>query len=228
MIVTDYNNLSPEAAILLQKELREGIQLTPLQKPVTTIGGADISFNKFSETVYAGIVILSYPDLKVLHKASAITQVTFPYIPGLLAFREIPALAQVWNSLQIKPDVLVLDGHGIAHPRRMGIATHFGLVAHTPTIGCAKSILAGKFENLGDNIRDTTNLVYKKEPIGTVLRTKLKCKPVFVSPGNLITMAESVEIIKSCIGKYRIPEPTRLAHNFVNEVRIENKEIENL
>jgi deoxyribonuclease V len=220
MIVADYNNLSPEEAIALQKQLRTKVQLTPLQKEVTTIGGADISFNKYSETVYAGIVVLSYPALQVIHKAAVITTVAFPYIPGLLAFREVPALAQAWNSLAVKPDVLVLDGHGIAHPRRMGIATHFVIIAGIPTIGCAKSLLTGKYSDLGVNAFDTAPLISKNEIIGTVLRTKQKINPVFVSPGNLITMEESVQLIKNCVVKYRIPTPTRLAHNYVNEVRV--------
>jgi deoxyribonuclease V len=220
MIIADYNKLSSEEAIALQQQLRTQVQLTPLQKEVTTIGGADISFNKYSETVYAGIVVLSYPHLEVIDKAAVITEVNFPYIPGLLAFREVPALAQAWNKLAIKPDVLVLDGHGIAHPRRMGIATHFGIIANHPTIGCAKSMLTGKYTDLGENTFDTAPLISKNEIIGTVLRTKLKTNPVFVSPGNLITMEESVELIKNCVVKYRIPTPTRLAHNYVNEIRV--------
>ena len=220
MVLADYNDLTPEAAIALQQQLKTQVELKPLPKEVTTIGGADISFNKFSDVVYAGIVVLSYPALEVLHRKAVIAKVTFPYIPGLLAFREIPALAEAWNGLAIKPDVLVLDGHGIAHPRRMGIATHFGVVAQTPTIGCAKSILTGRYSDLGDNAFDTAPLISKKEIIGMVLRTRPKVKPVFVSPGNLITMQESLEIIKNCVVKYRIPMPTRLAHNYVNEVRV--------
>lgn len=223
MVANNYNNLLPEEAVALQKTLREQIHLSPLTKEPATIGGADISFNKYSETIYAGIVVFSYPQLQLIHKAAVITQVTFPYIPGLLAFREIPALLQVWNKLQIKPDVLVVDGHGIAHPRRMGIATHFGLVAQTPTIGCAKSLLTGKHAELPEEAGSTVPLISKEETIGMLLRTKRKVKPVYVSPGNLITMEESLHIIKTCTGKYRIPEPTRLAHNFVNEVRLSGK-----
>lgn len=223
MVLADYNDLTPEAAIALQQQLKIQVELKPLPKEVTTIGGADISFNKFSDVVYAGIVVLSYPALEVLHRKAVIAKVTFPYIPGLLAFREVPALAEAWNELEIKPDVLVLDGHGIAHPRRMGIATHFGVVAQTPTIGCAKSILTGRYSDLGNNAFDTVPLISKKEIIGMVLRTRPKVKPVFVSPGNLITMQESLEIIKNCVVKYRIPTPTRLAHNYVNEVRVKGE-----
>lgn len=222
MLTTNYNHLTPAEAVALQKELRDKVQLTPLQHAVKTVAGADISFNKFSETVYAGIVVLSYPDMKLIAQSGVVTCTTFPYIPGLLGFREVPALAEAWNKLETKPDVLILDGHGIAHPRRMGIATHFGLVAHTPTFGCAKSLLTGKYEEPGPTPGSTSLLKAKDEIIGTVLRTKLRCKPVFISPGHLITMQQSLEIIGHCMGKYRIPEPTRLAHLFVNQLRTEN------
>jgi Deoxyinosine 3''endonuclease (endonuclease V) len=222
MISTNYNNLTPSEAVALQKELRDKVQLTPLQHPVKTVAGADISFNKFSEIVYAGIIVLSYPDMQPIAQSGVVTSTKFPYIPGLLGFREVPALVEAWNKLDTKPDVLILDGHGIAHPRRMGIATHFGLVAHTPTLGCAKSLLTGKYEEPGQLPGSTSPLVDKGEIIGEVLRTKLKCKPVYISPGHLITQGQSLEIIKNCIGKYRIPEPTRLAHLLVNQLRTGN------
>lgn len=215
----EYDRLSPSEAIALQQELRQKITLKPLEKPVSTIAGADISFNKYSTTVYAGIVVLSFPDLQVIDKASVTDTTEFPYIPGLLAFREVPALSKAWEKLSTKPDVLVLDGHGIAHPRRMGIATHFGVVMQTPTLGCAKSLLTGRFNEPDNEPGSYTDLVHQNEVIGKVLRTKKNCKPVFVSPGNLITMEESIDLILQCIRKYRIPEPTRLAHNYVNEVR---------
>lgn len=215
----EYDRLSPSEAIALQQELRQKITLKPLEKPVSTIAGADISFNKYSTTVYAGIVVLSFPDLQVIDKASVTDTTEFPYIPGLLAFREVPALSKAWEKLSTKPDVLVLDGHGIAHPRRMGIATHFGVVMQTPTLGCAKSLLTGRFKEPDNEPGSYTDMVHQNEVIGKVLRTKKNCKPVFVSPGNLITMEESIDLILQCIRKYRIPEPTRLAHNYVNEVR---------
>ena len=215
----DYNHLSPEQAVAIQKELRQQLNLSPLQKEITTIGGADISFNKYSTTVYAGIVVLQFPSLQVVETKAVIDITEFPYIPGLLAFREVPALSKAWDALTTKPDVLVLDGHGIAHPRRMGIATHFGLVMQTPTIGCAKSVLTGKYTEPPIEAGTYTDLIQKDEVIAKVLRTKRNTKPVFVSPGNLITMQQSLDIIMQCVRKYRIPEPTRFAHNFVNEER---------
>lgn len=215
----DYNHITPEQAVAIQKELRQQLNLSPLQKEVTTIGGADISFNKYSTTVYAGIVVLQFPSLQVIETKAIVDTTEFPYIPGLLAFREVPALSKAWEALTIEPDVLVLDGHGIAHPRRMGIATHFGLVMQTPTIGCAKSVLTGKYTEPPNEPGSFTDLVHKDEVIAKVLRTKRNTKPVFISPGNLISMEQSLNIILQCVRKYRIPEPTRFAHNFVNEER---------
>lgn len=219
--------MTPAEAVALQKELRNKVQLTPLQHPLKTIAGADISFNRFSDTVYAGIIVLSFPDMIPIAETGVVATAKFPYVPGLLGFREVPALVEAWNKLNVKPDVLVLDGHGIAHPRRMGIATHFGLVAHAPTLGCAKSLLTGKYQEPENMQYATSPLMDKQEQIGIVLKTKLNCKPVFVSPGHLISMQQSIDIVKQCVGKYRIPEPTRLAHLLVNQLRTgyNNKEL---
>ncbi len=223
-MIKDYNHLSPSEAVAIQNTLRQQITLKPLEKEPTTIAGADISFNKYSTTVYAGIVVLSFPELRVIDKASVIATTEFPYISGLLAFREVPALIQAWEQLAEKPDVLVLDGQGIAHPRRMGIAAHFGVLMQTPALGCAKSRLTGTFAEPPDTPGAYTDLIHQQETVGKVLRTKKKCNPVFVSPGHLITMDESIRIILQCVRQYRIPEPTRLAHHFVNEVRLNNRE----
>ena len=223
-MLLQYDSLSPTEAVAIQSELRQQIQLTPLGKPVTTIAGSDISFNKFSTTVYAGIVVMQFPSLQVIETVSVIDETNFPYVPGLLAFREVPALVKAWEALKIKPDVLVLDGHGISHPRRMGIATHFGVLMQTPTLGCAKSLLTGKYTEPANEPGSTSDLIHQNELVAKVLRTKRNTKPVFVSPGNLITQDESLELILQCVRGYRIPEPTRLAHNFVNEVRIANKD----
>ncbi|SDC14571.1 deoxyribonuclease V [Niabella drilacis] len=219
-----YDNLTPSEAVALQKELREKINLTPLSTPVRYIGGADISFNKFETTVYAGIVVLKYPEMVVQAHASVTCTVQFPYISGLLAFREVPALLKAWEALTLKPDLLVLDGHGIAHPRRLGIATHFGIVKNLPTIGCAKTRLTGVYQEPGNNRFDHTPLFHKEEQIGTVLRTKPNCNPVFVSPGHKVGMEQSLQIITQCCGKYRIPEPTRLAHMLVNQERVKGSQ----
>ncbi len=215
-----YNNITVTEAAALQKALREKVVL---QKPdnfnISTVAGADISFNKFETTVYAGIIVLNFPSLTPLSYALVQTEVTFPYVPGYLAFREIPALLQAWMLLPQKPNILIADGHGIAHPRRMGIATHFGVLENVPTIGCAKKKLFGKYEPPADERGAHTYLYDKSEVIGTVLRTRPKVKPVFVSPGHLLSVEDSLQIIQQCMGKYRIPEPTRKAHELVNNFR---------
>lgn len=215
----EYHNLTPAEAIAYQHELRKKIQISELNTEINLIGGADISFNKFENTVYAGIIVLSYPELKPIESITIISETTFPYISGLLAFREIPALLEAWKKLKIKPDLMVLDGQGIAHRRRVGIATHFGLITDVPSIGCAKSVLTGKF-TLPENKKFSSSLMYdKEEEIGVALISKLNCKPVYISPGHRINISQSLSVIKNCVGKYRIPEPTRLAHILVNQAR---------
>jgi deoxyribonuclease V len=215
-----YNHITVAEAAQLQKEMRYKVSL--LKPPgfhMQTIGGADISFNKYETTVYAGIIILSFPDLKPIAHSLVKTEVAFPYISGYLAFREVPALLEAWEQLPQKPDVLVVDGHGIAHPRRMGIASHFGVLQAQPTIGCAKKILFGKYQLPPDEKGAYTPIYDKVEVLGAVLRTRQKVKPVFVSPGHLLSHEDSINIILQSMGKYRIPEPTRKAHELVNAFR---------
>lgn len=215
-------NVSPKEAIALQKELKEQVKLMPLKKEPALIGGADVSMNRFVDVGFAGFVTLSYPELALVDHAVVKDVIPMPYIPGLLSFREIPMLVKAWEKLSTKPDVLVVDGIGIAHPRRLGIASHLGLVLGIPTIGCAKSVLTGIYEEPGDEPGSTSPLVDAKtgETIGMALRTKSRVKPVFVSPGHLITLEESVGLVASCVRKHRLPEPTRFAHNTVNEYRL--------
>lgn len=214
-----YDHFTIPEATRLQLEMREDILLKPIEKPIKTIAGADISFNKYSTTVYAGIVVLSYPEMIVQSFSLVVSETTFPYIPGYLAFREVPPLMLAWQQLPEKPDLLVLDGQGITHPRKMGIASHFGVLNNLPTIGCAKSMLYGKFDELGMEAFSSEPIFNKGELLGYALRTKKQVQPVYVSPGNLITAEQSLEVMKNCMGKYRIPEPTRQAHEKVNLFR---------
>jgi deoxyribonuclease V len=218
-MVIDYNTLTVPEATTIQNQLRDQINLHAPDFPIRTIAGADISFNKFSTTVYAGIVVLRFPDLQPIAHSLVKKEVLFPYVPGYLAFREVPALLGAWEQLPEKPDLLVVDGHGIAHPRRMGIATHFGVLADTPTVGCAKKILCGTYEEPATQQGSYSPLVFKNEVVGNVLRTKNAVKPVFVSPGNKMDVQSAVSVIMQCMGRYRIPEPTRIAHNTVNLFR---------
>ncbi|RZK12885.1 MAG: deoxyribonuclease V [Flavobacterium sp.] len=214
-----FDHFTITEATRLQLEMREEIVLKPLEKPLRTIAGADISFNKYSTTVYAGVVVLSYPEMIVQSYSLVISETTFPYVPGYLAFREVPSLMLAWQQLPEKPDLLVLDGQGITHPRKMGIASHFGVLNNLPTIGCAKSMLYGKFDELGTEAFSNEPIFNKGELLGYALRTKNKVQPVYISPGSLITAEDSLEVMKNCMGKYRIPEPTRQAHEKVNLFR---------
>jgi len=214
---------NPKDAVALQQQLRKHLQFTPLDpEKVHLIAGADISFNKFSPEIYAGIVVLSFPQLQIVEQATAISKADFPYIPGLLSFREIPALLEVWGQLQSKPDVVVLDGHGFAHPRRMGIASHFGLATSCPSFGCGKSVLVGRHTELLPEKGSFAYMTHKGEIVGAALRTKTGVKPVYISAGHLITLPDALRIIQMCCTKYRIPEPTRQAHLLVNRLRIES------
>jgi len=219
MFELNYNGLKVAEATLIQNNLRDSIIIRPRDFPIKVIAGADISFNKFSTTVYAGVVLLRFPELVPVGYCLVKKEVLFPYVPGYLAFREVPALMDAWDKLPVKPDLLVADGHGIAHPRRMGIASHFGVLTQTPTIGCAKKVLCGQYEEPALTAGSSSSLVFKDEVVGIALRTKNSVKPVFVSPGHLIDVPGAVDIIKQCVGRYRIPEPTRMAHNMVNMFR---------
>ena len=214
-------DLSPHEAVELQKQLRSRGLLAPLEvSKIQTIAGADISFNKYSETIYAGVVVMKFPTMEVLEAAGAIGTTQFPYIPGLLSFREIPALLQAWQKLQITPDVLVCDGQDIAHPRRFGIVSHAGLLIEKPTVGCAKSVLVGKFEEPEKARGSWSPIFLKNETVGVALRTKNNVQPVYVSPGHLCDLESVIEILLRCDGGYKIPEPRRRAHLFVNELRL--------
>lgn len=216
----DYNKLTVPEATIIQKELKDTVKITPYNGPLNYVAGADISFNKFSTTVYAGIVMMEFPSMKPVGYSLVKKEVLFPYVPGFLAFREVPALLDAWAQLPQKPDILVVDGHGIAHPRRMGIASHFGVLAQQPSIGSAKKKLFGTYEEPGMEKGSYTPLTDKQgQQLGNVLRSKSNIKPIFVSPGHLIDVAGSTDILLQCIKGYRLPEPTRLAHNAVNQFR---------
>jgi deoxyribonuclease V len=203
----------------LQKSLRERVRLAPLKKQIKTIAGADISFNKFSTVLYAGIVVLRLPSLEVIEEVGVVSETRFPYVPGLLSFRESPSVLEAWEKLKTEPDAVMFDGQGIAHPRRVGIASHVGLIINRPTLGCAKSVLVGKYEEPESERGNWTELIDKGEVVGAALRTKTKVQPIFVSPGHLIDLEGAIRLTLECDGGYRQPEPTRRAHHLVNALR---------
>lgn len=212
-------NLTPREAIELQKTLRERVRLQPLDREVALIAGADISFDKFSETVYAGVVVLRLPSLEVVEEAGVVSVAKFPYVPGLLSFREAPSVLEAWAKLKTEPDAVMFDGQGIAHPRRIGIASHMGLILNRPTFGCAKSVLVGRFVEPSPERGAHSLLIDKDETIGAALRTKTKTQPIYVSAGHLIDLEGAIDLTLRADGGYRQPEPTRRAHLLVNALR---------
>ena len=217
-------DVTPKEAVEIQKRLRDQIRLTPLTETPRLIGGCDVSMNRFADEGYAGFVTLSYPDLKLVGHAVVRGKIPFPYIPGLLSFREIPMLLTAWEALGEKPDLIMVDGVGIAHPRRLGIASHLGLVLNVPTIGAAKNVLTGTYDEPHPEPPAFTYLRDRlsQETIGAAIRTKRGARPMFISPGHLITLDECIDFVRDTTRKHRLPEPTRLAHTFVNEYRVKD------
>lgn len=217
-------DLAPRDAIALQKELAASVSLTPLAAEPSRIGGCDVSMNRFAKEGFAGFVTLSYPNLETLATSAVKAAIPFPYVPGLLSFREIPMLLSAWEALPEKPEVVLVDGIGIAHPRRLGIASHLGILLDLPTIGCAKSVLIGTYEAPGNGPGDWAPLRDPRsgETVGAALRTKRNVKPLFVSPGHRITLEDSLSLVMRSVRKHRLPEPTRLAHLLTNEARRQN------
>jgi deoxyribonuclease V len=212
-------NLTPTEAVALQKKLAAEVDTTPTVRACNLIAGADVSYNRFSPIFYAVVVVLDTRDWTVIEEQRAVGESPFPYIPGLLSFREAPILLQAFARVQHRPDVVMIDGQGIAHPRRLGIASHLGLWLRLPTLGCGKSRLTGRHDEVGQNAGDTVPLRDGDEVIGCVVRTKARTNPLFISPGHLINLKSSVRLVLEACRGYRQPEPTRQAHLHVNEVR---------
>jgi deoxyribonuclease V len=215
-------DMRPREAVELQKSLRGQVRVEPhAVGKIETVAGADISFNKFSPVIYTGIVVLRLPSLEVLEEVGVVGETRFPYVPGLLSFREAPSVLEAWSKLKTEPDAVMFDGQGIAHPRRIGIASHVGLFLNRPTFGCAKSVLVGGHEELAEERGSWQPLVDPKngETVGAALRTKTRVQPIYVSPGHLIDLPGAIELTLKADGGYRQPEPTRRAHLLVNALR---------
>ena len=206
-------NLPPEEAIELQKKLAKLVRReNELPGEVRLIAGVDISRPDERGVARGAIVVIRYPDFSVEEVSIVEREVGFPYIPGLLSFRETPLLLAAAEKLSSTPDLVLADGQGIAHPRRFGIASHLGVLWDIPTVGCAKSLLCGRYELPGPEPGDYTELVDRGEVIGAVLRTKRGTNPVFVSIGHKIDLPSAVKWVLRCCRGFRIPEPIRLAH----------------
>jgi deoxyribonuclease V len=203
----------------IQRRLAAQVDVRPALKHCNLIAGADISYNRFSPTMYAAVVVLRMDDMSIVEVRGAVSETTFPYQPGYLSFREAPALLAAFARVESDVDAIMLDGQGIAHPRRLGLASHVGLWLQKPSLGCAKSRLIGKFGDLSRQAGSTAPLMHGDEQLGMVVRTKNGVQPVYVSPGHLIDIASSVDLVLRCHRGYRIPEPTRQAHLHVNALR---------
>ncbi len=212
-------NVTHEEAVKIQKCLRDKVILKRIDKRINYIAGLDVSYAKGANTVWAGVVVLDFPSLVKIEEGWIQKKVSFPYIPGLLSFREIPALLEVLRKIEVEPDLIFCDGQGIAHPRGLGIASHLGVLLHKPTIGCAKSRLVGVFDPVGQDRGDYVYLRYQNRIIGAVVRTRSRVKPIFISPGYGVMLQDCIRFVIETCPTYRIPEPTRQAHLLVNSVR---------
>ncbi|MEW6102224.1 MAG: endonuclease V [bacterium] len=215
-IVTKYFNLHPfdvaiDEAKRIQKNLAKRIVLKKIEQEVVSVAGVDVAFR--DEYGCCAIVVLNFPELKVVEEVKLKTKVGFPYIPGFLSFREGPCILEAIKGLKSEPNLFLFDGQGIAHPRKMGLATHIGILLDKPSIGCAKSHLFGDFGKIDKKKGSFCFIKKNKEAIGIVLRTRDNVAPVFASPGYKITLEETKEFILKLSLKFRIPEPLRLAHS---------------
>ncbi|MCY3743693.1 MAG: deoxyribonuclease V [Candidatus Poribacteria bacterium] len=204
-------DVTPEEARQLQNELRSQVVQTDRFGTINTVAGVDIGLKK--DTALASVVVLSFPELQVVDSVVTESPVRFPYIPGLLSFREIPPLLTAFAALQTEPDLVIVDGQGIAHPRRFGLASHLGLILDKPTIGCAKSRLWGQYEEPDSEQGAYTYLTAKEEVIGAAVRTRANVRVVYVSIGHRISLDSARVWVLACCRGYRLPETTRYAHN---------------
>jgi deoxyribonuclease V len=207
--------ISPTNAVQLQKQLAKLVEMTPPSHPIKLIAGLDAAFSPDGNTCIAAVVLWDKEEQRVIEQHTALHPVLLPYIPGLLTFREGPALLAALEKLVITPHVLMCDGQGIAHPRRLGIASHMGVFTGLPAIGCGKSLLCGYYKPLPMQKGAKTELKHQGDIIGTVLRTKDKVRPVFVSLGHKMDLSNAEKLVQDCLTKYRLPEPTRLADKLV-------------
>ena len=216
-------NLSYSQAVALQKKLACKVRFTALKKKPTLVAGMDCAFSTDGRKIIAVVIVLrpvTKAHFEIVEIKNAVDRVTFPYIPGLLSFREAPVCIAAAEKLQTNPDIFIIDGQGLAHPRRLGLAAHIGIFLRKPTIGCAKSRLIGTFKPPQNSKGSFTYLKDNHQAIGAVVRTRTNVKPVFVSVGNMCTLSDAVRNILLCATKYRLPEPTRLADKMVRHLKL--------
>jgi len=212
-------NLTPRAAIRLQERLRDRVVLRDRLGRVRFVAGADLAFDPESNLAFAGVIVYRFPKLEEVERQMASRDLRFPYVPGLLSFRESPVLLAAFRRVRTEPDVILIDGHGLAHPRRFGIAGHLGVLLDKPTIGCAKSLLVGEHQELGLEAGSTVPLTHQGEQVGIVLRTRDGVKPIYVTQGHRVSLATAVRLVQACVDGFRIPRPTREADQYVRNLR---------
>ena len=203
----------------MQQTWRERVEAHDRFGPLQYVAGADLAFDPQTNLAFAGVIVYRFPELEEVERRMARRKLRFPYVPGLLSFRESPVLLAAFARLRVEPDVILIDGHGMAHPRRFGIACHLGLLLDTPTIGCAKSILVGEAEEPGTQAGSTSPLVDKGETVGVALRTRDHVRPIYVTIGHRVSLETAVRIVAQCTDGFRIPKPTREADHWVGELR---------
>jgi deoxyribonuclease V len=212
-------NLTPREAMQLQEAWRVRVEMQDRHGPLRYVAGADMAFDPETDVAFAGVIVYRLPGLEEVERRMARRTLRFPYVPGLLSFREGPVLLAAFARLRVEPDVILIDGHGVAHPRRFGIACHLGLLLDRPTIGCAKSILVGEAQEPGIKAGSTASLVDQGETVGTVLRTRDGVRPIYVTIGHRVCLDSAVGFVRQCLDGFRIPKPTREADHWVGELR---------
>jgi len=211
-------DVSPKEAIAIQESLLNRLVLHDDFGAIKTVAGVDVGFEENNTITRAAIAVLDFKSLELIESAIARRPTTFPYVPGLLSFREIPAVLQAMLELKQTPDLLLCDGQGVAHPRRFGIAAHLGLLTDIPAVGVAKSRLIGTHGGVPLEKGSYVPLMNKGEQIGVVLRTRTNVKPLFISPGHRVGMKSAIDFVMRCTTRYRLPETTRWAHKLASGV----------
>jgi deoxyribonuclease V len=209
-------DLEPGEAVALQERLRERAVREDRLGVVRHVAGVDVGYAAGDRVMRAAVAVLNVPQLELVASATAVQPVRFPYLPGLLSFRETPAVLEAFSQLPVAPDLVLYDGHGLAHPRRFGVATHVGLLLDLPCIGVAKTRLVGEHGRVPAGKGECAPLVDRGEVIGTVLRTRAGVKPLFVSVGHRISLTTAVRYVMTCVTRYRLPETTRWAHRLAS------------
>jgi deoxyribonuclease V len=209
-------NLTPKQAIALQNELRDWVNKVDDVGNVRHVAGVDVGFEANKTITRAAVAVLSFPKLELVEHAIARVPTSFPYVPGLLSFRELPAVLRAFEQLNVQPDLCLVDGHGYAHPRRFGIACHLGVLTGIPTIGVAKSRLIGEYGEVPEQRGAWQPLVHKDETIGAVLRSKINTNPLYISIGHRISLKSAIDWVLACTTRYRLPETTRHAHRLAS------------